>query len=116
MSWRYCRREYVVEPHHDMLQIKFPNIYTATEQIKALFACKYTTNPIFLYDQLWQSGDTRGWKKAIRIISGSKYSAHTGPLFKSLDISTLEDLLNLNALKFYDKYIKDTLPSNFYSF
>ena len=55
-------------------------------------------------------------KKAICIISGSKYNAHTGPLSKSLDILTLEDLLNLSALKFYYKYIKDTLPSYFYSF
>ena len=36
-------------------------------------------------------------KKAIRLISGSKFNAHTGPLLKSLDILTLEDLLNLNA-------------------
>ena len=55
-------------------------------------------------------------KKAICIISGSKYNAHTGPLLESLDIHTLENLLNLNALKFYYKYIKDTLPSYFYSF
>ena len=55
-------------------------------------------------------------KTRIRIISGSKYNAHTGPLFTPLDFLTLENLLNLNALKFYYKYIKDTLPSYFYSF
>ena len=47
-------------------------------------------------------------KKAIRILCGSKYNVHTGCLFKSVDILTLEDLLNLNALQFYYKYIKDT--------
>ena len=51
-------------------------------------------------------------KKAIRIISRSKYNAHTGPIF----ILTLDDLFNLNALKFYYKYIRDTLPPYFYSF
>ena len=55
-------------------------------------------------------------KKAIRIISRSKYNAHTGPIFKTLDILTLDDLFNLNALKFYYKYIRDTLPPYFYSF
>ena len=52
-------------------------------------------------------------KKAIRIISRSKYNAHTGPIFKTLDILTLDDLFNLNALKFYYKYIRDTLPPYF---
>ena len=55
-------------------------------------------------------------KKAIRIISRSKYNAHTGPIFKTLDILTLDDLFNLNALKFYYKYIRNTLPPYFYSF
>ena len=55
-------------------------------------------------------------KKAIRIISRNKYNAHTGPIFKTLDILTLDDLFKLNALKFYYKYIRDTLPPYFYSF
>ena len=50
------------------------------------------------------------------MISGSKYNAHTGPLFKVLDILTLIYLFNLDALKFYYKYILDTLPPYFYSF
>ena len=36
--------------------------------------------------------------------------------FKTLDILTLDDRFNLNALKFYYKYIRDTLPPYFYSF
>ena len=54
-------------------------------------------------------------KKSIRIISRSKYNALTGPIFKTLDILTLDDLFNLNALKFYYKYIRDTLPPYCYS-
>ena len=39
-------------------------------------------------------------KKAIRIVSRSKYNAHTGYIFKTVDILTL---FNLNDLKFYYK-------------
>ena len=48
-------------------------------------------------------------KKAIRIISGRKYNAHTGPLFKTVDLLTLGDLFNLNFLKFYYKYTHNTM-------
>ena len=40
-------------------------------------------------------------KRIIRIITCSKYNAHTSPLFKSLRILTLDDMLRLNTLKFY---------------
>ena len=39
-------------------------------------------------------------KKAIRIVSRSKYNAHTGHIFKTVHILTL---FNLNDLKFYYK-------------
>ena len=55
-------------------------------------------------------------KKVIRSITRSKYNAHTSPLFKALEILTIEDMLNLNALKFYYKYIHDDLPPYFYTF
>lgn len=51
-------------------------------------------------------------KKAIRVISSSKYNAHTDPLFKSLKILKLKDILLINELKFYYKYINNTLPAN----
>ena len=55
-------------------------------------------------------------KKAIRIITRCKYNAHTDPLFKALDILTIDDMLNLNALKFYYKYVHNILPPYFYTF
>ena len=55
-------------------------------------------------------------KKVVRIISCSKYNAHTEPILKALDIISLDDMLNLNALKFYYKYINNILPPYFYSF
>ena len=33
-----------------------------------------------------------------------------------MDIPRLGELLDINALKFYNKYIRGTLPSYFYSF
>ena len=55
-------------------------------------------------------------KRIIRIITCSKYNAHTSPLFKSLRILTLDDMLRLNTLKFYYKYLHNELPPYFYSF
>ena len=52
-------------------------------------------------------------KRAIRLISLSKYNAHTDPLFKSLNLLKMEDIFNLKALKFYYKYTKNTLPKYF---
>ena len=55
-------------------------------------------------------------KRIIRIISLSKYNAHTEPLFKSLNILKFHDMLKLNTLKFYYKYNQGILPQYFYSF
>ena len=55
-------------------------------------------------------------KRLIRIISRSKYHAHTEPLLKHLELLKLSDLLELSALKFYCKYLHGSLPIFFYSF
>ena len=55
-------------------------------------------------------------KHTIRTITCNKYNAHTEPLFKIMDILRLGKLLDINALKFYYKYLRGTLPSYFYSF
>ena len=55
-------------------------------------------------------------KRLIRIISRSKYNAHTEPLLKQLDLMKVSDLLELSALKFYFKYLHGTLLRFFYSF
>ena len=41
---------------------------------------------------------------------------HTEPFFKLMDVLKLKDLLNINALKLYYKYLHGTLPSYLYSF
>ena len=49
-------------------------------------------------------------KKAARILSASKYNAHTEPLFKSLKLLKIENILKLNELKLYYKFIHVRLP------
>lgn len=53
-------------------------------------------------------------KKAIRIITKSKYNAHSSPLFKKLDILTAPDLRKQNELCFYYKFIHNRLPSYYH--
>ena len=55
-------------------------------------------------------------KRIIRTITCSKYNAYTSPLFKSLRLLTLHDMLKINALKFYHRYLHYELPPYFYSF
>ena len=55
-------------------------------------------------------------KSAIRLICHAKYNSHTDPLFKSLNILKVHDLLKLKALKFYFKYTQNQLPLYFNKF
>jgi len=52
-------------------------------------------------------------KKAIRIVSGATYNAHTQPLFKKLELLTIEDIKKLQDLKFIFKYENNSLPDYF---
>ena len=49
-------------------------------------------------------------KRAVRIISKTKYNYHTPPIFKSLKLLTLVDIIKLNELKFYAKFRNNELP------
>ncbi len=48
--------------------------------------------------------------KIVRILSLSKYNAHTDALFKELKLRKVNDILKLQELKFYYKYKNNTLP------
>ena len=50
-------------------------------------------------------------KKVMRIITLNRYNSHTEPLFKNLKLLKIEDMLKLQELKFYFKYIHKQLPS-----
>ena len=49
-------------------------------------------------------------KKIIRIISNSKYNAHTEPIFKSLELLNINDIFRVSCLDFYYKHCNNTLP------
>ena len=55
-------------------------------------------------------------KKAIRIITNSKFNAHTSPLFKHQNLLNLDDLFSFNVIKFYFNYLHNDLPPFFQSF
>ena len=52
-------------------------------------------------------------KKAVRLISKSKYNAHTSPIFKSLGLLKVTDIFKLSCMKLYFKYENNMLPSYF---
>ena len=52
-------------------------------------------------------------KRAVRIISCSKYNAHTDPLFKTLNLLKLEDIFKSSALRLYYKFQHNMLPDFF---
>ena len=49
-------------------------------------------------------------KKALRIITLSNYISHTEPLYKQLSLLKVDDILKLQQLKFYYKYLHNDLP------
>lgn len=58
---------------------------------------------------------TKLQKRAIRIISGSKYNSHTEPLFKKMKLLKISDIFRLKCLKFWYKSVNKTLPDYFNS-
>ena len=52
-------------------------------------------------------------KKSVRIIKKAKYNAHTEPIFKSLQILKVTDILKINEYKFVYKFNNQQLPNNF---
>ena len=52
-------------------------------------------------------------KKAIRIISGASYNAHTEPLFKKLQVLPLPDLISFTKIQFMQRFKQKFLPSSF---
>ena len=55
----------------------------------------------------------KGQKKALRLITNSKYIAHTNPPFCQLNLLKIKDIFKLKLLKFYYKLTCDLLPSYF---
>ena len=49
-------------------------------------------------------------KKAIRVITCSKYNSHTEPILKSLNILRIDDIFTRQCLAFYHKVINNSVP------
>ena len=65
---------------------------------------------------LWGHSSNRIFKlqkKALRIITLSKYNSHTEPLFKSLNLLKVKDLYELKILKTYYNFCHGLLPTYF---
>jgi len=54
-------------------------------------------------------------KQSVRTITNAKYNAHTEPLFKSLNLLKISDILLVQELKFFYKLENQLLPRNFLS-
>ena len=52
-------------------------------------------------------------KRALRILTDSKYNAHTEPLFKELELLKVKDIFNVQCLKFWYKFVNGMLPDYF---
>ena len=55
-------------------------------------------------------------KKAVRIVTKSKYNAHTNPLFKLLNCLKINDIFKTASLKIYHKFHNETVPFYFENF
>ena len=50
-------------------------------------------------------------KRAVRVIHGAKYNAHTDPLFKKSTILKISDIFRLNCLKIFHKFLNEKVPA-----
>jgi hypothetical protein len=48
-------------------------------------------------------------KRSVRLIKGSKYNSHTGPIFRSLRLLTLQDIFQLECCKIFAKFCQGQL-------
>ena len=54
-------------------------------------------------------------KRAIRIMTNSKYNAHTDPLFKILKLLKTKDIYDVQCMKFRYKFVNNNIPTYFTS-
>ena len=52
-------------------------------------------------------------KRALRIMTNSRYHAHTEPLFKQLHLLKVKDIFDVQCLKFWYKFVNNELPNYF---
>ena len=52
-------------------------------------------------------------KRALRIMTNSRYNAHTEPLFKQLYLLKVKDIFDVQCMKFWYKFVNKKLPNYF---
>ena len=52
-------------------------------------------------------------KRALRIMTNSKYNAYTEPLFNELDMLKVSDIFDVQCMKFWYKFVNKSLPEYF---
>ena len=52
-------------------------------------------------------------KRALRIMTNSRYNAHKEPLFKQLHLLKVKDIFEIQCLKCWYKYVNNKLPNYF---
>ena len=89
--------------------------YTLKIMYSSLIAPHFN-NITFYYGALIRIRLIKLQKRAIRIITDSKYNSHTETLLKSLNILKINDIFTIQYLKFFHNYINDRVPVFFRSF
>ena len=49
-------------------------------------------------------------RRSLRIMTNSKYDAHTEPLFKELDMLKVKNIFDVQCMKFWYKFVTKSLP------
>jgi hypothetical protein len=55
-------------------------------------------------------------KKCVRILCNAKFNAHTDPLFRKLGLLKIQDIFDIQCVKFFYKFRNNTLPGYFNTF
>ena len=117
MSWK---------PHIDLLSNKLAKCAGVLNKLKRLLPIHILRTLYFSMAQSRMMYGILAWgfdyyrieklqKRFVRIISSSKYNAHSEPLFKVLDILKIEHLFSQSCLKFVYKFKKCQFPKYFLS-
>lgn len=112
---------------YSQLELKFlkPYIFLRSSKnvlsIKGLTAVYYTLIHCHLVyaNIIWSSVKTSTYKnlftlqkKAIRLVTSSKYNSHSEPLFKITNVLPLADLINYFRLQFFQNFKQGFVPTS----
>ena len=72
------------------------------------------THPLWKYKlRLWMGSHIKVTKRALRIMINSKYNSHNEPLFKRLHLLRVNDIFDVQCLKFCYEFVNKKFPKYF---